>query len=218
MNEFAVIFDMDGVVVDNFKYHKRAWDIFCDRHGIDLSDDFKSGIFGGTNKDHLESFFKKPLSKSEIGKYEDEKEAIYRGIYEPFIQPLNGLKVFLDELHAQNVPVALATSSPPVNVSFVLGKTGLKKSFTVITHADDVRHGKPDPEIYLLSARRLGIIPDKCFVFEDSEAGIKSAKSAGMNVIAVATTHSREEIEGVSGIIENFTEINLSYLKNFTSG
>ena len=126
MKDFALIFDMDGVIVDNYLYHHKAWKMFCDRHGIELSGDFKQGVFGGNNKDHLEHFFNRPLSKQEIKRYENEKESLYREIYQDHIKSVSGLIRFLERAEIASISIALATSSPPVNVDFVLKKQAQK--------------------------------------------------------------------------------------------
>ncbi|MBN2175571.1 MAG: HAD family phosphatase [Bacteroidales bacterium] len=212
--DFAAIFDMDGVIVDNYKYHQQAWKIFCERHQINFESSFKSKIFGSNNKDHLEAFFNRSLTGSEIKKFENEKEEIYRDLYGPVMQPVGGLIPFLVELNQNKVEMALATSSPSINVEFVLTETGTKKYFNTIVDASMVNKGKPDPEIYLMTAGLLTISPDKCIVFEDSLLGIESAKSAGMKVIGIATTHKKEELSNVDLALDNFENLSVNQLAN----
>ncbi|MCB2219109.1 MAG: HAD family phosphatase [Bacteroidetes bacterium] len=211
--KFALIFDMDGVVVDNFHFHEKAWKEFCRRHGLGFSEVFRTGIFGGTNRDHLNAFFGRDLTTDEISKYEQEKESIYRELYEPFIQPVKGLIPFLKALHEKNIPVALATSSPRINVDFVMQKTGVSQYIHTRLTAEDIVHGKPHPEIYLKAAAVIGINPDRCVVFEDSFSGIEAANAAGMKVIGLATTHTREELNNVDLVIDDLTQISLLQLE-----
>jgi len=212
VNDIAVIFDMDGVIVDNFQYHEKAWKKFCENHEIILSDSFRSKVFGGTNKDHLETFFNRELTSDEISIYEEEKEQLYREIYGPFVKPVAGLLPFLKKLKRTGIPIALATSSPPVNVKFILNNTGTGEYFKIVVDASMIEKGKPDPEIYLKTSRGLEMEPTRCIVFEDSNLGIRSAVNAGMKVIGLSTTLAVKNIKDASFIIPDFTKISISQL------
>jgi HAD superfamily hydrolase (TIGR01509 family) len=199
------IFDMDGVLVDNHKWHFEAWVEFGKKYGLEISAEDFSRQFGSTNHQVLVSLFGNVLSAEEIIALGNEKEGIYRQLYLPFIKPVDGLPEFLQYIYEIGIPIALATSAPPENVEFTLNGTGLKKYFSVITDSAMVTRGKPDPQVYLFTAAKLGVEPADCIVFEDSVAGIKSATRAGMRVIAVATTHKPEELLMYSNeIIMNF--------------
>ena len=209
----GVIFDMDGVIVDNYAFHQEAWKIFCRKYAIDFSEAFRSEVFGGTNRDHLETFFQRRLTDREVSELEQEKEALYRNLYHDHIRPVRGLKPFLQQLKQARFPMALATSSPPVNVGFVLEKTGTSSFFDVIMDASHVTHGKPHPDIYLKTAGALGLEPQDCLVFEDSVNGINSALRAGMKVVALTTTHDRHELPEVDLYIPNFEKVSVGGLK-----
>lgn len=199
------IFDMDGVVVDNANWHLDAFAEFGKKHGLDYPKEEYIKYFGNTNQTIMNSLFNTHLSNDKLVALAEEKETIYRELYGPYIKPVEGLPAFLESAQNQGISIALATSAPTANVDFTLDSTGLKKYFGTITDASMVKHGKPDPEIYLLTAARLGVQPSECVVFEDSMAGIQSALGAGMRVIGVATTHKSEELlMYVSEIIMNF--------------
>ncbi len=199
------IFDMDGVIVDNAVWHLEAFAEFGKRHGLVQTKEDYTKYFGNTNQTIMDSLFNTHLSFDKLDTLSKEKEAIYRELYKPFIQPVEGLPAFLKNASDQAIPIALATSAPKENVDFTLDSTGLKKYFNIISDASMVKRGKPDPEIYLLTAAKLGVQPSDCIVFEDSIAGIQSALSAGMRVIGVATTHKPEELlTYVNEIIMNF--------------
>jgi len=199
------IFDMDGVIVDNAVWHLEAFAEFGKRHGLVQTKEDYTKYFGNTNQTIMDSLFNTHLSFDKLDTLSKEKEAIYRELYRPFIQPVEGLPAFLKNASDQAIPIALATSAPKENVDFTLDSTGLKKYFNIISDASMVKRGKPDPEIYLLTAAKLGVQPSDCIVFEDSIAGIQSALSAGMRVIGVATTHTPEELlTYVNEIIMNF--------------
>jgi len=199
------IFDMDGVVVDNAVWHLEAFAEFGKRHGLVQTKEEYTKYFGNTNQTIMNSLFNTQLSSDKLVALAKEKETIYRELYRPFIKPVDGLPVFLEYASNHAIPIALATSAPHENVDFTLDSTGLKKYFSIISDASMVKHGKPDPEIYLLTAAKLGVQPSDCIVFEDSIAGIQSGLSAGMRVIGVATTHKHEElVTYVNEIIMNF--------------
>lgn len=199
------IFDMDGVIVDNAVWHLEAFAEFGKKHGLVQTKEDYTKYFGNTNQTIMDSLFNTHLSSEKLDTLSKEKETIYRELYRPFIQPVEGLPAFLKNASDLAIPIALATSAPLENVEFTLDSTGLKKYFNIISDASMVKHGKPDPEIYLLTAAKLGVQPSDCIVFEDSIAGIQSALSAGMRVIGVATTHKSEElITYVNEIIMNF--------------
>lgn len=199
------IFDMDGVLVDNSEWHLKAFVEFGKRHGLEITKEGYRKHFGTTNHMIMNSLFNKKLSDNEIVILADEKETIYREMYRPFIKPVEGLTAFLEYAFIRGIPIALATSAPHENVDFTLDATGLKKYFGILTDSSMVKQGKPDPEIYLLTAEKLGVQPSDCVVFEDSIAGIHSAQKAGMRVIGIATTHNSEELSMyVNEIIMNF--------------
>lgn len=213
-SDFALIFDMDGVLVDNFKYHQKAWKMFCSEHGLDFDRAFRSRVFGGTNKDHLETFFGRPLDPNEVRTFEAQKEALYRTLYAPYICPVPGVLDFLEEIKRKGIPCALATSSPSENVHFVLEKTQTRGYFPVVCDASSITRGKPYPDIFVEAASRLGMSPDRCIVFEDSLNGIEAAKRSGARVVALLTTHPSTELPEVDRVIENFENLELRSLQN----
>lgn len=202
------IFDMDGVIVDNYLYHIDAWGEFCKRHGLNFEvEDFTRKYFGKNNTDILQALFGKSLSSTEIDMLGEEKEAIYRELYQPYIKPLDGLIDFMRELRIQGGKIAIASSAPQSNINFVVEKTCIKEYIDVSVNGNMVRLGKPNPDIFLKAAELLHIQPEKCLVFEDSFSGIQAAINAGMQVVALATTHKKEEHDPTITIISNFKEL-----------
>jgi beta-phosphoglucomutase family hydrolase len=205
---FAVIFDMDGVLVDNAHYHERAFAEYFSRYGTKLAPE----MFGRGNEELMTELFPNE-SKERRRELADGKEAYYRQIYEPHIKPVAGLIEFLEELHANNVPVAAGSSAPVENIDFVLDKLQIRSYFDVVVVAAMVRKAKPAPDIYLKSAELLNVNPENCIVFEDALAGIKAARTAGMKVVGVATSLPKEKLTETDRIINNFTEITVNELK-----
>lgn len=213
MTKFAALFDMDGVLVDNFAVHLEAWDKFCKSKGLIISEEeLKNFAFGRTNDEILPHFFGRSFTKIEIEELADEKEAIYRQIYKGKVEPVKGLVTFVKTLKLAGIPVAVATSAPAANAHFVLNEIGLSSYFDCITDSSMIHKGKPDPEIYLVTAQRLGYLPANCIVFEDSFAGIASGNAAGMNVVGIATTHAPAKLIGCKKVVENFDSLSVDEL------
>lgn len=155
------------------------------------------------------------MSNEEIRTLGEQKEIEYRDLYRSAITPTVGLVNFLEELDRKDIPRAIATSAPPANVAFTLDHTKLGSYFPVIVDDTMVTTGKPDPEVYLKSAEQLGMSPERCIVFEDAILGIQAGKNAGMPVVALATTHTREELEATEAdyIIDNFEGLTVEKLR-----
>lgn len=206
-HSYAFLFDMDGVIVDSNPAHKIALRQFCKKYGYDLSEhQLKEKIYGRTNKDWIPALFGQ-IDRQKAKALADEKEKLFREIYKPTIEPVKGLLSFLEKIRSAEIPRAIATSAPQENVDFTLDKTGTRPFFEIILNESSVENGKPDPEIYLKSAKAVGFPPEQCIVIEDSLSGVKAGKAAGCKVVAITTTHSREELSEADTIIDNFEGI-----------
>ncbi len=205
----AIIFDMDGTMINNMVYHKKAWMEFAKRHGLELTEEeFKEKFSGKKNDKIFEMIFNKDLSDEEIVSYTEEKEGIYRELYASDIKEVAGLFETLQVLKAQNKKLAIATTAPRKNREFGLEALHLGGTFPVILGDEDVTKGKPDPEIYLETAKRLGVDPSRCLVFEDTPPGVASGKNAGMTVVGIMTTHSEEDLHLADYWVKDFTSLN----------
>jgi beta-phosphoglucomutase len=213
--DFAVIFDMDGVIVDSALAHKKAIEKFCRRHEFPFSEDkFRKGIFGKTNRFWLSDVFN-ITSAEQIKKYSEEKEFIYRNNYGHLVTPVQGIVSFVRSLDEKGIAKAVATSAPRANVEFILNRVGIAQYFNVVLDDASVKNSKPDPEIYTKTAEKLKFLPETCIVIEDSLSGIESAKRAKCKVIALTTTHSIGELSksGADLIVKDFDGITLQGLK-----
>lgn len=207
MKKFAILFDMDGVIIDSNPAHKIALKQFCKQHGHDLTDEeLRLKIYGRTNKDWIPNLFGN-IAPELVAKYGEEKEVLFREIYKNDIKPVDGLIDFLEELQTLNIPRAIATSAPRSNVDFTLQYTHTGKYFDTILDEAFVSKGKPDPEIYLKTAKALGFNPQDCIVIEDSISGVLAGKAAGCKVIGITTTHTPEELSNTDLIIADFTQL-----------
>jgi len=198
----ALIFDMDGVVIDSNPVHRRSWAAFNRRYGLETTEAMQQRMYGKRNDEIVRDYFGDGLSNEEVVQRGAAKERLYRemiaGRVESMLVP--GLKTFLRE-HA-GAPMAVATNAEPENVVLVLTEGGLREYFQVVVNGHQVRKAKPDPEIYLLAAQRLGATPANCIVFEDSKSGIQAARNAGMRVVGILTTE--DNLSGVSICADNF--------------
>lgn len=208
----AAIFDMDGTLVDNSDVHVKAFELFCSRYGVKDWQKKMKGVFGMGNDDIMHRILPESLIRDKgLQTLADEKEAIYREIYAPDIVPVAGLVELLERLQNTGIRCAVGSSGCRANVDFVLEKCGIGQFFDAKINGDQVKHCKPDPEIYLTAAAALNVEPAECLVFEDAEAGIEAARRAGIGrIVAIATTLERErlsELKGISGIISDYGDV-----------
>ncbi len=212
MNSIALLFDMDGVIVDNHEFHLKSWLQFFEKHNIQMDEEeYKAKVNGRTMENIIPNLFGREMTNEEVWEIGEEKEALYRELYRPHIKPTSGLVTFLAEVIRQQIPRTVSTSAPPANVEFTMQYTGLRSYFPTIIDSTMVTHGKPHPEVYLKSAEALGMKPEQCIVFEDALLGIQAGKNAGMKVIGVASTHTREELEAEDTdlVIDDFRNLKL---------
>lgn len=203
----AIIFDMDGTIVANRDYHLEAWRRLCRAEAIPATDEELLATFGCTNREIFGRLCDKVLTDEETERLSDLKESLYREAYSGHVEPTAGLTEFMKHPLMGRLKKALATSAPTENVIMVLRESGLGQSFQVVTDASVITRGKPHPEIFLKTAAQLDVDPKHCLVFEDAPHGISAARAAGMEVIALATTFSREQLPADVVKIDDFNEL-----------
>lgn len=209
----ALIFDMDGTLVHNMPVHNQAWSDTLAEAGIQIDlETFNRLTTGKKNSEILQMMLGPALSEEEIAYWSARKETRYRERFACCREPLPGLLAFLEQAHALNLPMAVATAAPPENVTFILDEMDLRRHFRAVVGAEDVRNGKPDPEIFLKAAAALGVRPERCLVFEDALAGIEAARRAGMDAVFLCTTLTASDVEGqphVLRAVPDFTHLHL---------
>lgn len=194
----AVIFDIDGTIVDNMHLHAEAFSVFADRHGLPpLTREDRARLDGRRNSEIFPILFKRDVPREEWQQYEHEKESLYRELSRGRLLPMKGLRLLIDRLRESAIPMALATSAPEPNVTHTLSELGLAEAFPVIVRGDQVPRGKPAPDVFLEAARRLNVAPADCLVFEDAPMGIEAAHAAGMPVVALTTSFQAAHFEAL---------------------
>ncbi|MHA4896670.1 HAD family hydrolase [Pedobacter sp. PWIIR3] len=208
--EFAVIFDMDGVICHTNPYHSLAFrEFFSTRNLSPTDEEFSQHMFGKSNSYILTHFLQRPIMGEELLQLEDEKESLFRKIYEPHIDPVPGFLKFFMDLKENGAKLGVATSAPFANLELILSKVHIQTFLGSVLASADVKKHKPDPEVYLKSAANLGVTPEQCIVFEDSFSGISAALNAGMKVVGVLTSHTKDELPPCDIYINDYQNLSV---------
>ena len=213
----AVLFDLDGVIIDSHDQHESAWEKLAEVHQKPLPQNFFKKSFGMRNQTIFNTLLLWSEDDKAIADLSEEKEAIYREILaETGLYPLPGAKDLLTALAAAGIPAVLATSTPRSNVSAVMDATGLGDLFVDVVCGDDVTNGKPDPEVFLKAAAAANADPVQCVVIEDAQVGIRAGLAAGCKVLALTTTHPEEDIavENPHAIAASLADVTVEFLKS----
>jgi beta-phosphoglucomutase family hydrolase len=198
----AFIFDMDGTLVDNMRFHTEAWRTLIEENGYEFEERrFLVETAGQTNREIIPGVFG-AMSNERLSELALRKEELYREAYLPHRKPVEGLVEFLDAARDLGIRMAVSTAASPANMAFILDGLELRKYFGAITTAADVKRGKPDPEIFLISAANVGVEPQNSMVFEDAFFGFEAAKRAGMQSIGLTTVNSAEDIMRTGTVVE----------------
>jgi HAD superfamily hydrolase (TIGR01509 family) len=191
----GVVFDMDGVLIDSGAHHRGAWRLLLEDLGLTPAPDFWRLTIGRPAEEAVALLLGRPVGAAEAAALARRKRAHYARLAARGMLPVPGAPAFVAALARQGVPRAVATSASRHDVDELLAEVGVRRHFEVVVTADDVRWGKPDPEVYVRAAEGLGLPPGGCVVFEDSVVGVRAARTAGMRVIGVTSAHSDRELE-----------------------
>lgn len=207
----ALVFDMDGTLVDNMGVHIEVWKLFGRKHGWDVdAPNYADTVGHGTLADVLGRLLGRPATARELAELGDAKEDLYREVYGPRVAPVAGLTELLARAKAAGAKIGMCTNGNQPNVDFIVDRLGIRHYFEAYVVGTDVRRGKPDPECYALAARRLGLPAARCAAFEDSPYGVASAKTAGMAAVGVTTCHFAHELRQADLVIADFTDPRLA--------
>ena len=185
----AVLFDLDGVLVDSYDAHRRSWRQLAAEEGLPfLAEEFRTS-FGRTAREAIAGFW--PGRASEAARLDARKEALYRAEIEARFPAMDGARELVRALHEAGLALAIASSAPPENVELTVERLAVRGCFAATVTGRDVERGKPDPQVFLLAAERLGVAPERCVVVEDAPVGVEAARRGGMKVVALLSTGRR---------------------------
>jgi beta-phosphoglucomutase family hydrolase len=210
---FAAIFDWDGVIIDSSKAHEESWERLAAETGLDLPEGHFVKGFGRKNEHIIPHILGWTTDEEAIRRHSLRKEALYREVVQDRGQAaLDGARTWLERLAAAGVPCAVGSSTHRANVELILDLADLREFFREIVTAEDVTAGKPDPQVFLTAARKLGFAPGRCVVFEDAHVGIEAARRGGMRGVGVATTHPPEELTQADRVVRRLDELQVAEL------
>lgn len=216
MNAWGVIFDWDGVIVDSSAPHERSWHQLAKEEGRIFPTDYFRRGFGMKNQTIIAQLLGWTSDPQEVQRLALRKEILYRELIRDTGVPLlPGVARLLEELRAAAIPCAVGSSTPRLNIVCAVERLGVNGAFPVIICAEDVTQGKPDPQVFLLAAQRMGIEPSCCVVVEDAPVGIQAAHAAGMRAIAVTTTHPADALRYADRVIRGMEELTVQGLSEW---
>jgi beta-phosphoglucomutase len=204
----AIIFDLNGTMINDMEYHNRAW-LYILNHvlGGNLTREEVKRQMYGKNEDLLVRVFGAGrFTNEEMVRLSIEKEERYQKEFLPELRLVDGLPEFLEKAHSLGIPMAIGTAAIPFNIDFVLDNLHIRHYFSAIVSANDVVVSKPNPETFLKAAQLLAIEPTECLVFEDVPKGAEAAEDAGMSAVVITTTHQPEEFSGFENVLHFATD------------
>jgi len=210
----GAIFDWDGVIIDSSSHHEESWERLAKETGYQLpAGHFKKG-FGMKNEFIIPNLLHWTSDPAEVNRLSLRKETLYREIVVEWgLKPLPGVVAWLDQLRDAGISCAIGSSTHRLNIETGLALIGLRDRFHAIITAEDVSHGKPDPEVFLKAAGQVGVAPERAVVFEDALVGIEAAHRGGMKVVAVATTNSIDLLKDADLAVHRLDELTIERLR-----
>jgi beta-phosphoglucomutase len=181
----AVLWDVDGTLVDTAELHFQAWLELAGELGKPFTRADFAATFGRRNPEIIRQLFGTHYREAEISALGNRKEDLYRDAAQRGVELLPGVRRLLEGLHAGGFRQAIGSSAPRRNIDLILGLTATEPFFQAIVSMEDTQRGKPDPQVFQVAAERLGAAPNHCVVLEDAVAGVQAARAGGMKCIAV---------------------------------
>jgi len=206
----AFIFDMDGTMIDSMPWHARSWVEFAQNHGVKLDvSEILARTTGRTGTESMRELFERELSDAECQALVHEKEEIYRAMFHDNFTEVAGFTAFAKAAEARGLKVAVGTAGDKHNIEFAMSRLKMDPLPLAIVGGDEGFTGKPTPAIFLEAARRIGVAPERCIVFEDAPFGIEAARRGGMRAVAVCSTHTAAELAGphVIAAVRDYNEL-----------
>ncbi len=185
----AVIFDMDGVLANTARAHYESWQAIAREEGVEIGWEAFHETFGRPNHEIIPRLLGRKVPAQELDRIDRRKEEVFRQVVQEKLEPLPGAVELIRGLAGAGFRIGLGSSGPPENIEAILGALGVRDYFSAVVSGKDVERGKPQPDVFLKVARKLGVEPGRCLVIEDVPAGIRAARRAGMKCVALTTTH-----------------------------
>lgn len=193
----ALVFDMDGTMIDSMGHHRQSWIAFAQAHGLAMDiDELMRRTTGRTGAECMDELFGRPLPRDEAWALVQQKERLYRERFGAAFREVPGFRDFHAHALASGLRTGVGTAGDAANIAFALHHLALADAPHAVVGGDEGLPGKPEPAIFLEVARRLGVAPAHCIVFEDAPLGIEAARRAGMRAVAVCSTHRADELSG----------------------
>ena len=193
----ALVFDMDGTMIDSMPAHARSWEVFTRRHGIRMPlDEVLRKTTGRTGVECIRVLLGEHVDDASARTLIGEKEALYREFFGADFREVPGFRDFAQQAKKRGLKLAVATAGDKDNIAFALERLKLADRPDAIVGGDEGIAGKPQPDLFLEAARRVQVQPAQCIVFEDAPFGIEAARRAGMRAVAICTTHGAGELAG----------------------
>ncbi len=204
----AVIFDMDGVLVDTYHAHYKSWVAMAEKEGFTFTEEQFASTFGRTSREIIAHFWGSGLSDQRIAGMDAAKEEAFRRIIADDFPAMPGARELVESLAEDGFALAVGSSGPPENVAMVLDELGVSDHFRAVVTGADVTRGKPDPQVFLIAAERLQTAPSACAVIEDAPAGVAAARAAGMKAIGlVSTGRAPEDLDEADLVVRQLSEL-----------
>jgi beta-phosphoglucomutase-like phosphatase (HAD superfamily) len=193
----ALIFDMDGTMIDSMPHHRESWIDFAAAHGLTMPiDEMMRRTTGRTGVECMAELFGRPIPADEARALVQHKEALYRERFAPVFREVAGFRALATHARTRGLKIGVGTAGDAHNIAFALHHLALAEPPHAVVGGDEGLPGKPEPAIFLEVARRLNVAPAHCVVFEDAPLGIEAARRAGMRAVAVCTGHTATELGG----------------------
>lgn len=206
----ALIFDMDGTMIDSMPWHAKSWVAFARQHGIDMDvSEILARTTGRTGVECMREVFGRPLTDPECVELVHQKEVLYRDMFSAQFTEVAGFTAFAKRAAGMGLKIAVGTAGDRHNIEFAMSRLKMDPLPLAIVGGDEGFSGKPTPAIFLEAARRIGVAPERCIVFEDAPFGIEAARRGGMRAVAVCSTHTPEELAGphVMAAVRDYNEL-----------
>jgi beta-phosphoglucomutase len=208
----AVIWDLDGVIIDSADEHRRAWQRLAREEGIVMTDADFWATFGKRNDDIFATLWGN-LPPERVKELSDRKEKYFRELISESAAPLPGAIELMRGLHDVGFAQALASSTPVENINLIAEVLGLKRYLSILVSGETVARGKPAPDIFLKAAAELHMDPTVCLVIEDAVAGVEAAHAAGMRCIAVAGNRDLPDLRKADLMVKDLTEVDVERVR-----